>query len=67
MPTVIVAGATFTQEEAQKLVELISPVKALWRPQGRGSTPMARFEGVDPIWVATVMPSLRVEIGRAHV
>lgn len=60
MPTVIVAGATFTQEEAQKLVELISPVKALWRPQGRGSTPMARFEGVDPIWVATVMPSLRV-------
>ena len=60
MPTVIIAGATFTQEEAQKLVEQIFPVKALWRPQGKGSTPMARFEGVDPIWVATVLPTLRV-------
>ena len=60
MPTVIIAGATFTQEEAQKLVEQIFPVKALWRPQGKGSAPMARFEGVDPIWVATVLPTLRV-------
>lgn len=62
MPTVIIAGATLTEEEAAQLVEQISPVKALYRPAGDGSVPMARLEGVNPIWVATVLPTFRAEL-----
>ena len=62
MPTLIIAGATLTQEDARDLAEHIFPAKALWRPAGEGSVPMARLEGVNPIWVATVMQSLRVSL-----
>lgn len=62
MPTVLIAGATLTESEARNLVEHIFPAKALYRPQGKGSVPMARLEGVNPIWVATVLPTLRAEL-----